>query len=199
MSEAARSFHSVSAECQGCSSAIRRAKRLGGWQECKLCRQEYIAEAPASGEAKRDPVSLKQATAITGSDLGLLARWSARIYGRGVSLEPSIGGSDHSKQEDERGNEFVRAMAVHRRFESLRSTPEGCLHASVLWYVYMERTGGTASGVGDLYGDIGIRFSTKSQREAWKGKRKSVASSAPKRRGKELHDSACLAYANLGR
>lgn len=164
--------------CEDCDRLVRRARQ----------RQ------PAA------PPSLEAATRLVGSDLALYARWVARIEGRACGVEPTIpsGAHERAAQEDERTREFARACGVNRRLDAMR-TGAGCLHVAVLRYVYLERTGGTATALGALYADVGHRFSTREVRATWAGKPRRLVLALREAHGRDLHDSACLAYvANTG-
>lgn len=140
------------------------------------------------------PISLNRATAIVGSDMSLLAQWTGRIYGRADPIQRSPRG-EHQQKEDDRMNQFRRAMAVHRFFEAFKKAEP--IAYQIIWYVYLERTGGTASGIGDLYGEVGQRFASKDRREVWERKHKDSRSPAMRNEGKRLHDDAAIKYANM--
>lgn len=190
----------VSVGCDGCKRAEKRSRKRGGeWVACERCGAELQAPAaavPANDAPAPAPFSPEEAMRITGSDLSLYAKWQTRIEGKGVSLEPQTRGTgEHAQQEDERWREFERAMTIHRRLEHMR-IGNGRLHVAVLCYVFLQRTGGEATRLGDLYAEVGALFATPVQRAAWKRKRKSLASAAPRQHGKNLLDAACAAYAH---
>jgi hypothetical protein len=125
------------------------------------------------------------------ADLTLLARFYPRLYGRALDANRTT-----SAEEDDLirqiSREFSRdnAVALHRRFERLRSG-EGCMHYAVLHWAYIERAGKFEMG------ELGIRFATRAQRSAWMAKRKSISHAAPQKFGEKLHAAAIEAYANL--
>lgn len=187
----------VTVECRGCKSAKKRSQRLQIWITCEKCGEQYMV-APGVNlkdpEAGRHPITLNRATAIVGTDMSLLAKWTRRVYGGAASLEPVIRGDSHGRQEDERVQEFHRAMDVHRFFERFKQVqPTGY---AVIWRVYLEK-GGDASGIGDLYGEVGKQFASKDKRAVWERKQKGDKSPAVRAEGKRLHDKAVMDYAAL--
>lgn len=198
----------VSAECRGCKSAIRKARRLGIWVSCGLCGQEYQAD-PGKAEPKPAPKmsreqAVQKASQLAGSDLGFLAVWAPRLYGKAAAIEPTIRGNDDGRREDERGNEWHRAMMVHRRFERFRFTYRA--YADALWFVYAERTGGTATGLGNVFGEVAKLFAPRTETKVWKkakGKSEMVFRGHQNKTavewGQKLHDDAVVKYAEMAR
>ncbi len=161
-----------------CSLAASRAVRLATVVTCS-CGAELV------------PPAVRAERAVPLSWLEHLARWLPTIEGRAMSIEPQIRGTRDGRSDsvDERHHELQRAIAAHRKLDTL---PER--QREVLRYAYV-RLGAEARGREEsLHDAIGWAFVTKEQRAKWLKLPTALRREAPRRHGRELLIAACAAW-----
>lgn len=131
--------------------------------------------------------------------------WLKQFYGSGApfaALRVQTERCDEQRADRARIVDFTRAAEIHRRLELLREG-EGRMHAAVLWWFYIERSGASRikSDVEtrlNIYGQLGAAFADEEQRENWRKARKSVREAGVTNFGRRLHDAAKAAFHRAG-
>lgn len=181
--------------CTTCTHALALAyAHPGVWYSCAECGSDWIADGTHRAPSRLPVITAEGADPVrrTEGDLALLRRWLPRLTCRPAALErssPDTAG--RVEREDRDTSAWHRAVAIHRRYESMRRGDGRRLYAILEWCYLRDRAGAPGER---LYVEIGRRFPDAVHAQRWRSPSQVPTEAGFERLGRRWHDDACRAY-----